>query len=1520
MNIDWTDIRPLNGSQAHGFEELCAQLARAESPTGAEFKRKGTPDAGVECFCVLDDGSEWGWQAKYFQTMGPSQWSQVDKSVKTALDKHPGLARYYVCIPLDRSDARIEGQKSSMQRWDEHVEKWCEWTQKRSMCVEFAWWGSSELLERLSRGEHIGRLYFWFGQRGFDSDWFQKRLNEAVQSAGPRYSPEVHIDLPIARKLEIFSRSEFVFEDIKSNANAIRRRLHDLLRSNRTENDPSGAVTIKTLSNLVDEVLQAIAQIEPRPVGNLPFADIAEKIELVQEEVDRVEESHLQHRRDRSAEKTDDDESHHDSDFPRRSLYQLQDEINNAHSALKHADSIASSRLMLLTGEAGTGKTHLLCDFAKGRIESGAPTVLLMGQRFVAKDTPWIQVLQQLDLQGVRAEEFVGAMEAAAQAADCRALVIVDALNEGEGRSIWPTNLAAFLTSLENSPWIGVLLSLRSEYEEFIIPEEVRIRAVSIRHHGFGDLEYDATQTFFSYYDIEFPSAPILQPEFRNPLFLKTVCRGLKDTGQRRLPRGFQGITAVFGLFLNAINRRLADSLGFNPKDDLVREALEKLATQLTTTERRWLDRQSAEKIVNELLPNREFERSLYRGLVIEGILTESMIWQSNGLDSEIVYISYGRFADHVIADSLLRVHRDENALRSAFEDGGPLSFICDSDKYVPPSLIEALCVQVPEKFGHELVAVAPLPLCRTDVRYAIWQSVIWRRIDAFSEKTREILNGIFESDDDVLDGIEALLTVSTLEDHPLNAEMLDNWLRRYSMPDRDAWWSTLLHLAWDESSAVKRLIDWSSTVREDRDLEDKTVELCSITLGWMLTTSQRFLRDRATKALVSLLTGRLDATARFVSRFSDVNDPYVTERIYAVAYGVVTRSHDATKVAKLASLVYERVFARETPPVHILLRDYARGVIERAIHLNPDLDINEDLIRPPYNSTWPMIPTEEETRSLMAHRSERHDSGEFDVAMDKIVTSVTSGDFARYVIGTNSNLTNWLSLRLNEKPWRSSDARMQSLFLKLNELEKNSWTEYRAAEDTLRDANSKHVRVRLREDSEETAANVVELEIVRSEEELSNLSMAKQKALKDLRVTLSRRNLIEFNSILQDEGKHAPRFHLELIQRYVLWRVFDLGWTDARFGQFDRSVRRYGREASKPERIGKKYQWIAYHEILAYIADHYQYREMFHEDEGDQAYEGPWQEGFRDIDPSCMIQSTPGGNTWGSHTPSWWVPTSYEKWEERVDHQDWITGKDEFPSVEDLLCITDPSDGTRWINTYGYYVWRQPHPADQEPYDVDQREFWLICTGFFIRSEHANVFMRWTKDVSFFGSWMPEPPGSYKILLGEYGWAPAFKSSFRPYLGSANWKMLERDCPTSVRPATWCYTREYVSYDCSLEDSYSLHLPVHNIVEELDLKWTGQASDFNDCDGTLAAFDPTAHEEGPSALLLREELLSRYLAQEKLSLCWTIVGEKRVLAERSSSEYHGRMEISGAYAYTDQGLKGFLISKHDAPHSSSNG
>ena len=152
---------------------------------------------------------------------------------------------------------------------------------------------------------------------------------------------------------------------------------------------------------------------------------------------------------------------------------------------------------------------------------------------------------------------------------------MIDALNEGAGRDIWPSNLAAFLSHLERSPWIGVVLTVRSAFEDLVLPEDVRSRAAVVTHSGFEGHEYDAVKTFFVHYGLDLPSTPLLAPEFRNPLFLKTLCLGLQAKGESRLPRGSQGISYVFDLYLNGINKRLASRLDFDSRAPLVRRAVE---------------------------------------------------------------------------------------------------------------------------------------------------------------------------------------------------------------------------------------------------------------------------------------------------------------------------------------------------------------------------------------------------------------------------------------------------------------------------------------------------------------------------------------------------------------------------------------------------------------------------------------------------------------------------------------------------------------------------------------------------------------------------------------------------------------------------------------------------------------------------------------------------------------------------------------------------------------------------------
>jgi hypothetical protein len=145
--MDWSNLRPWEGSQNKAFEELCCQLAHADIPApAAHFYRKGTPDAGVECFWILPNGDEHAWQAKFLFELGSAQWGEIDESVQTAIDKHPRLVKYTVCLSLDLPDARVTRRsgtrvKSLRDRWDERVAKWQTWAQQSGMAVDFEYWG-----------------------------------------------------------------------------------------------------------------------------------------------------------------------------------------------------------------------------------------------------------------------------------------------------------------------------------------------------------------------------------------------------------------------------------------------------------------------------------------------------------------------------------------------------------------------------------------------------------------------------------------------------------------------------------------------------------------------------------------------------------------------------------------------------------------------------------------------------------------------------------------------------------------------------------------------------------------------------------------------------------------------------------------------------------------------------------------------------------------------------------------------------------------------------------------------------------------------------------------------------------------------------------------------------------------------------------------------------------------------------------------------------------------------------------
>lgn len=596
--------------------------------------------------------------------------------------------------------------------------------------------------------------------------------------------------------------------------------------------------------------------------------------------------------------------------------------------------------------------------------------------------------------------------------------------------------------------------------------------------------------------------------------------------------------------------------------------------------------------------------------------------------------------------------------------------------------------------------------------------------------------------------------------------------------------------------------------------------------------------------------------------------------------------------------------------------------MVERAIALGSRLEIDIQRIRPPYKSQWPAIPTEDAIKPFLFDSSQgSHDSQDLKFARFSIDFSVTGGgDFARYVIGTNfsSTSSDWLSLRLEDPAWQSLDERILELVEGFSEGERGAWKTFKAYDDAYRRSlalSTLFIGFRSDVQGEElVTGETLELEETKGDD--SDLVLAKQErdaSFAALESVLTEEHARSFNPLLNamnhdGRGNPPPGFELRLIQRYVLWRVFDLGWTTERFGWFDRfSIRSDGRESSKAERIGKKYQWIAYHELLALISDHFQYRNRYSDIESGQLYDGPWQLSLRDIDPSCTLRDTVGGTSWNGHSLEWWGSAPYEHWGDPDNPHPWVMSQESLPKVEDLLCIAHPDDASRWFNVQGYFNWKQQPPADRDPSDVESRELWYLCSGYLIRVQDADVFMKWAKSIDFSGRWMPESLKIDHIFLGEYGWSPAVRHFQQTYCGDNGWIQPNHECPIKVRPLSFEYSGRASGFDCSVDESFDLRVPESDLMTGLGLQWSGNNADFFDEKGNLAAFDPTAQTDGPTALLIREDILREYLEREELALCWTVIAEKRVIGAGYTPNYQAALQISGSFTLGDSGPEGFL-------------
>lgn len=635
---------------------------------------------------------------------------------------------------------------------------------------------------------------------------------------------------------------------------------------------------------------------------------------------------------------------------------------------------VCQRQAALLLGEWGTGKTHFLCDFALQAISDGTPTLVVLASTLRTDISPLDAIAEATGI-AANGAALVDALDAGAKAAGRRALILIDALNESD-RSTWRRNLPGLLRAVEATENVGLIVSCRTPFDSSVVADSARARMVVLRHPGFEEQEFDAQLEFFRYYNLPALHVPLLTSEFSRPLFLRLMCEGIKDLGKRAqkshlrdLASGQKSMTYVLERFVKEVGSEVENAHGIPARSCWLimkgdpRNGRRGLAGVLAAERREWL---TVDEVVCEIRAltavSLDAAGAIINSMKASGLLIEHARYQDGGY-VDVFILPYQRFSDHLVARHLLDSHLDTSSsasVRRCFFKNRRLGAVFMLDRwgrqFAEPGIASALMVEFPERIrrlaerkGLPTELLAYLPKDRRLVSPVVdvfLEGLYWRPSSSFGPETEDMVEFLLRRPEQELRSrtYEVVVGLALRDGHPLGSEWLVGRLARMSMPERDVEWSEFVRTA-EPDSNLHRLLTWAE--REEHGKVERQVSAQALrTAALLLTTTDRPIRDRATRALVLIGEAHPQRLFDEVLGVLSIGDPYVTERVVAACYGVcmrvwareASRSAFGDALAGLGLVLLEQILRPGAPHStwHVLTRGYAIGVLQILRKLRP--------------------------------------------------------------------------------------------------------------------------------------------------------------------------------------------------------------------------------------------------------------------------------------------------------------------------------------------------------------------------------------------------------------------------------------------------------------------------------------------------------------------------------------------------------------------------------------------------------
>lgn len=343
----------------------------------------------------------------------------------------------------------------------------------------------------------------------------------------------------------------------------------------------------------------------------------------------------------------------------------------------------------------------------------------------------------------------------------------------------------------------------------------------------------------------------------------------------------------------------------------------------------------------------------------------------------------------------------------------------------------------------------------------------------------------------------------------------------------------------------------------------------------------------------------------------------------------------------------------------------------------------------------------------------------------------------------------------------------------------------------------------------------------------------------------------------------------------YYIMQVFC--WND-KLGYLDNGKYSPDRSHNDKERIGKKFQWLAWHRVNAHLMDTCRTsKEQYYY--GDKADE-------KDL--------TPNPYPWSSAEVSRFDPTLdvEQKHESEAEltgteiqpikgkeEEDWINKNEYLP---DFRCMGKLQDGSEYVMLMGYDTSKE-----------DEKETFLFSNAGFVKREDAEKFADWAEKKNFYGRWMPEHRGMTEFLWNDYPWADVYKSSIEHEVWSRSY-----DCPCDMQ----------LSYEAQLQEDWdgigreneflsTAYMPCVEMMEQMGLYCSERRGVIKATDGSVAALN-TGNGNCVNGLFVRRDILNDYLKRNGYVMFYYVLGEKSIRIGEMNSIMK---DLSAAYQYQSE-------------------